>query len=678
MSIEFTQEHRLGKIFTALGEDTLFMLRFSGNEHVNDLFAFSVEVIAEEEGLDFNTLMGTNVTVSLASMHHGERMFNGIVTKMSWAGTVEEGGERYSLELRPWFWLTGKRRNQRIFHNLNVTEIVETVCEPYTGLGKPALKNNCKTNYPKIEYVVQYGESDLDFIRRMLERYSINFYFTHERDSHTLVLNDSGADLPSIAGNHRPFVPRDSTHIADEERIWSWQPESNLTTGAIKLTDFNFKTPDGAMVAEQPSDAGYANGQIESFDFPGGYLKGIGGKLVAKARINQERVADKRILAEGDTVSLGAGMLMGLGGQAPKGTIGRYICMSAIHDYTSDAYVSGGGGGDDHAYSGRYELIPFSVPLVPQITTARSRIHGPQTAMVVGEGEIDVDRYGRILVMFPWSLDQEKSMRCRVSQSWASKGWGGIVIPRIGMEVIVEFLNGDPDHPIVTGCVYNGKNMPPYDLPKHKTRSSFMSHTHQGSGFNELRIEDEQDKEEIFIHAQKDMTEKIENHHTQRVNVNKVESIGHNKASEIGNNLKEAVVGDYELKIGPGGEGSITPSGAKDNTQGMPLIGKAFGAAGSNPGDGNFNVSIEGNHNKVVKQNIRTKVAGNYMTKVDGDYVLDVEGDITIKAGNKITIKTGTSVMVLSNSGRVTLDGNSLTMNLKSLITMIASLVKVN
>ncbi|WP_339110006.1 type VI secretion system tip protein TssI/VgrG [Thioclava sp. GXIMD4216] len=250
---------------------------------------------------------------------------------------------------------------------------------------------------------------------------------------------------------------------------------------------------------------------------------------MAQLRTQGERGQDRRFEAVGDIITLRGGTRVDLAGDTVPGTGAEYICLSASHSYTSDNYGSGGTEGDGYAYSGRYILMPSSAPLVPELKTPRADVKGPQTAVVVGDGEIDCDEYGRILVQFHWDLDADYSMRCRVSQSWAGNGWGGMVIPRIGMEVVVEFLDGDPDKPLVTGCVYNGAKDRPYDLPAHKTKSVLRSDSHKSSGHNEISFEDATSKELMFFHAQKDQTSHILNHRAARVEESSIDSVGNNK-----------------------------------------------------------------------------------------------------------------------------------------------------
>ncbi|WP_243698789.1 type VI secretion system Vgr family protein, partial [Paracoccus alkanivorans] len=439
----FKQIERLGRLTTELGEDVLVLLRFDGTDYLNELFEYRVEALAARDDLDFDALIGTHATVEIEA-HDRMRPFDGIVTSARWAG-VGENGHRYDLTLRPWFWLAGKRRNQRIFHNKSVDQILRELLSDYAGFGYPHLEIRLSNQYPELEYTVQYRESDLQFARRQMERHGISFHFRHEKGSHTLVLTDD--ELAHEVIGEIPFKRYDGHHQYEFEHFWDWAPERNFTTGAVRQVDYNFKQPTQSMETSQPSDAAYAFGHVESFDYPGDYLSESPGKIVTRMRQRQERGGDRRNRAVGDCVSLTAGLRLRLGGDRVPGHGETYLCLSAAHSFVSEAYGSGGQGSDGYSYSGAYVLMPDTAPMVPPRRTEAARVHGPQTAMVVGEGEIDCDEYGRILVRFHWDLEEAYSMRCRVSQSWAGGGWGGMVIPRIGMEVVVEFLEGDPDKP---------------------------------------------------------------------------------------------------------------------------------------------------------------------------------------------------------------------------------------
>ncbi|QFQ88230.1 type VI secretion system tip protein VgrG [Paracoccus kondratievae] len=581
MNAPLRQTERLGRLTTALGADMLALLRFDGTDHLNDLFEYRVEALATRDDLDFDALIGTHATVEIEG-REGTQPFDGIVTQARWAG-VGENGHRYDLVLRPWFWLAGRRRNQRIFHNRTVVQILRELLSDYAQLGDPALDVQLSQDYPVLEYTVQYRESDLDFARRQMERHGISFHFRHAMGSHTLVLTDDVLAHETIGA--RPYKSYDGHHQAEGEHFWDWTPERNITTGAIRLTDYNFKHPDQAMEVDRLGDAAHAQGQIESFDWPGDYLAQDVGKLVAGLRTSQERGADRRNRAVGDCLSLRSGKRVTLSGDRIPGTGESYLCLSASHHFVSEAYGSGGQGSDGYAFTGSYVLMPDTAPMAPPRRTAVPVVHGPQTAMVVGEGEIDCDEYGRILVRFHWDLDAAHSMRCRVSQNWAGAGWGGMVIPRIGMEVVVEFLEGDPDKPIVTGNVFNGKNDTPYPLPEHKTKAVWRSNTHQGQGFNEIAFEDQNGIQNMFFHAQKDQTTRVLNDRIKRVDRHEVAAVGRNRAIEVGGNQKHEIGGSMNTVVGGTGISAFAlmaaVSGLAGHTAGLlKQAGEAAGGAG--------------------------------------------------------------------------------------------------
>ena len=277
---------------------------------------------------------------------------------------------------------------------------------------------------------------------------------------------------------------------------------------------------------------------------------------------------------------------------------------------------------------------------------------------------------------FHWDLAKAYSMRCRVSQNWSGNGWGGMVVPRIGMEVVVEFLEGDPDKPLVTGCVYNGKNAVPYDLPQHKTRSTFRTDTHQGTGFNELRFEDLSGEEEIFVHAQKDMNAKIENNASERVNNCQVSSVGHNRGTEIGNNDSEVVIGDKELLIGPSQKGRFTPSSARTETQGIGNVNNSL--EGGPIGQGNYEVGVEGNRNTAINKNDTLNVGKTRSEDIAKSKYVTVGKEYVLEAADKITLKCGQSVITLDKAGNISVNGKKISLKANDLAEVKAKAIKLN
>jgi len=431
---------------------------------------------------------------------------------------------------------------------------------------------------------------------------------------------------------------------------------------------------------DRTGDAAYEQGQIESYDYPGDYLELGEGKQVVGLRTAQERGQDHRHRAVGDCTSLGAGMTVSLtGDQVPGVKDEAYLCLSASHSYVSDAYGSGGAESDGYAYSGSYVLMPVTAPLAPERKTPLPVVQGPQTAVVVGEGEIDCDEFGRILVHFHWDLEKAFSMRCRVSQNWASQGWGGMVIPRIGMEVIVEFLEGDPDKPVVTGCVYNGRNKSPYPLPAHKTKSVFRSDTHKGAGFNELRFEDEKGKEEIFIHAQKDMNFDILDTHTKHVQNNDVELIRNNKIIEVNRNHSESIGGSLSMHVGPTNIGRFINSSIFSVTEKLGGFSKSFGLpAALDPSAGNMTLTVEKNNLEAVGLTSVRTVGINDNTFVGKTSKLNAGKEVKISAGELIRITCGKTTIEMKENGELTLTGDKININAATLVKINGKVVDIN
>ncbi|WP_299684133.1 type VI secretion system tip protein TssI/VgrG [uncultured Tateyamaria sp.] len=601
MNASFSQSERRASLTTALGGNALVMLRMDGVETLSRPFEWRVEALADDAAIDLNQLLGTHATVEI-EMSEGKRYYDGIVCEAT-NGGIADGGAHYHLVLRPWMHVAGLRRNHKIFHEMTVVDIIEEVLGAYADLGSPHYKINLSDSYPELEYTVQYGESDADFVARLMERFGITWCYEHTNGNHTLVLVDYPASLPEVPGGSRSFWGVQGHNMHDEEHFWHWEGGARVTTGSVRLNEFNFKMPNATQEVDQAGDAAYAQGDIESYDYPGDYLESGEGDLMVKRRQELEAGQGPRHKATGDIPVLGAGWCVTLKGDEVAGATGkRYICIETRHRFRAQAYRSGDTGGDEMPFSADYVLMPDDTPLRPEQRTRIPRIQGPQTAFVVGDGEIDCDEFGRILVCYHWDLENAFSMRCRVSQNWAARGWGGMVVPRIGMEVIVEHLEGDPDKPIVTGCVYNAVNMPPHELPDNKSRSVFKTKSHEGEGFNELTFEDQAGEEFIYMHAQKNLDMHVKNSAKRRVEFDDNVSVGNDSNLDVAANRTE---------------------------------------------------SIEGKRDLTVTGEVKEKTDADWNTDVSGDYKIKAGGDLTIKASNivldanKVTLVSGAAAVVV-------------------------------
>ncbi|MFM2389924.1 MAG: hypothetical protein RLZZ437_1479 [Pseudomonadota bacterium] len=687
MSADFKQDSRVGRLTTDLGSDELVFMGFSGQDHLNGLFDYRVTAHSSNENVDFDALIGTHATVELTTAGGSDRVFDGIVTEARWDGNTEFG-YRYALTLRPWLWLAGKRRNQRIFHNMTVVDIIRKVLSSYSGLGSPALDVKLSGSYPVLEYTVQYRESDMDFVIRLMERFGISYHFVHQVGSHAMTLHDDAFDLPALSDGPREFHPVRLVDAGSAEHFWEWRAERRLTTGAVRLKDYNFKSPNARMEVFRAGNARYAHGDIESFDFPGDYLDEGAGRGVVAKRVQQESGQDRRHRALGNVMSLSAGMVVTLKGHPVADTEGpEFVCLSAFHHFEEQAYTTGAAmGAAEGPYTAAYVFMPKSAPLMPDRKSLAPRMQGPQTATVVGEGEIDCDEHGRILVMFHWDLDGAKSMRCRTSQNWAGKGWGGMVIPRIGMEVVVEFLDGDPDRPLVTGCVYNGKNTPPYALPANKTRSVFKTNSHQAEGSNEIRFEDKGGQEEIFIHAQKDRNEVTENCHTEYIGVDWSQEVGHDYAQTIGHDKAITVANNHTEAIGANMDQTVavnkstTVGSNTTHTTGASMVTTVGAAMALSVGAGSV-ITVGADSATTVGSDETTTIGSDQMLTVGSNQTVAVAKNATesvgkkktISVGDELTIVVGKSSIVLKKDGTINIKGKDITLNGSGKINVKAS-----
>jgi type VI secretion system secreted protein VgrG len=443
-----------------------------------------------------------------------DRTFNGVLVEAQWVGATEDLFV-YRVVLRPWLWLLSRTSDCRIWHDKTALDIIKEV---FRDRGFTDFRDATTSGFPTLEYCVQYRETDLNFVSRLMEKHGIYYFFEHSQDRHLLVLADSKSSHKPVPGHAKTLFFGAAQTRRDMENFSRWTAERRFRTGKYDLNDYDFKQPNKNLDANKSAGSKYNKGQLEIYDYPGAYIERSDGESFAKVRLDADQAQDRRRHATGNAISLFPGGLTTLEHHPAAAENVEYLVLRASHAYVAQYYRSGGGGEDD--YSGAYELLDSSIPYRSPLLTPRSVIHGPQTARVVGKDgeEIDVDEFGRILVLFHWDRKQLKSCRVRVAQVWAGKQWGGQFIPRIGMEAVVEFLEGDPDRPLVVGTVYNGDNKHPYDLPDNKTQSGLKSDSSLGhSGYNEFMFDDKQDSEMVRMQAQKDHEVKVLNTETWEI-----------------------------------------------------------------------------------------------------------------------------------------------------------------
>jgi type VI secretion system secreted protein VgrG len=508
------QEARLGEFTSPLGKDVLALTRYDGSEALSEPFEYRVECLSQKPVLDYDSAIGSNCCVSLKTPSGLDRHFNGVMTSARFIGSREDLFVHEFL-LRPWYWLLTRTSDCRIWHDKTALEIIKEVFRDrdFTDFDDRTTKN-----YPKLEYCVQYRECDFTYTSRLMEQHGIYYFFEHSTSRHVMVLADSKASHKDVPGYGKIHYYAGPQSRRDQEHFNFWTSTRQFRSGKYELDDYDFKKPSKDLTSRKQASSRYRKGTMEIYDYPGKYVDRDHGELYARVRLEADQSLDRRRHASGNAISLFPGGLTTLQEHSASSENIEYLIVRVSHSYVLQSYRSGAEGETD--YSGSYELADASIPFRAALVTPRPIIHGPQTARVVGADgeEIDVDEYGRILVLFHWDRKNAKSCRVRVAQVWAGKKWGGQVIPRIGMEAVVEFLEGDPDRPLVVGTVYNGDNKHPYNVPDCKTQSGLKSDTSLGhNGYNEFMFEDKRGQETIRMHAQKDHEVEVLNQETWKI-----------------------------------------------------------------------------------------------------------------------------------------------------------------
>lgn len=526
------QGKRRAAFESGLGTDVLAITGFEAEEELNQLFEMRIDAVSDQKNIDFNKVLGTKCAVRINTTDEQKRYFNGTLVEAFSLGQVRDVYS-YRIILRPWLWLLTKTSNCRIFKQKNVREIIAEVLNNHSFA---SFEDRTSGSFPALEYCVQYCENDFSFVCRLMEEYGIYYFFDHSKGDHKLIMADSiSAHKPKFGGAETSFVPYSEKHFQNKETLNEWVNARQFCSGMFAYGDYNYMKPDMSLLVEKSASSSYQNGALEVYHYPGRYEEKSDGNTKVGAWMEAEQALDQRSRASGDVVSCSPGGKLKLRGnpQVADGT--EFLILGAKHVYRAPQYMSEPHDMED-SYNGQFEFLPVKIPFRPLARTIKPRIAGPQTAFVVGDGEIDVDEHGRIEVKFHWAKDRDlvQSRRVRISHGWSGASWGDIKIPRVGMEVVVEFLNGDPDQPLVTGTVYNGNNATPYDLPADKTISGVKSKTDGGDGYNELIFDDRDGNELIRFHAERDLEGKVENDERRDVGHNVNVKIGNNRAENIG------------------------------------------------------------------------------------------------------------------------------------------------
>jgi len=659
----YTQDHRVLVLDTPLGKDVLLLQELRGYEGISRLFSYELEVLAyDNNSISFEDIVGQKVSITIHLPDGTPRYISGYVSRFTQGDTDDRLFTHYFLQVVPWLWFLTRQQDCRIFQNLAVNDIISQV---FNLFDFKDFRLSLKNTYPQLEYCVQYRETSFNFVSRLMEKFGIFYYFDHStQGKHTMVLADQSSTLPACVGS--PFSHSLQVGgLTDPETISGWNVGQEVQTGKYTVTDYNFTTPSTSLLANDPTVVNLSASQpLELFDYPGLHTTKDQGDTVAKVRMQEEEAAYMVVAGSGNCRGLASGYSFELKNHYRGDQNTNYVVTEVRHLASAGESYTTVAGEEAETYSNQFRCIPASVPYRPPRITPRPFVQGPQPALVVGKAgeEIWVDKYGRVIVQFYWdrlgARNENSSCWIRTSQPWAGQNWGAMWIPRIGQEVLVSFLEGDPDRPVITGRVYNADQMPPYTLPDYQTRSTFMSRSSKGGGtsnYNELRFEDLKGQEQIFMNAEMDMDLRVEkdsrefigaNRHLI-VTTNQVEQIQTDKHLHVQGKHFEKVDSDMSLNVGGNQMESVTGN-------------KSLNVTGDQKESvtGNVSLSVTGNQSESVTGNVSLSVTGGKDDSITMGYMmsamsihLSAETGIVIECPLGITLSSGANSIDIGPAG---------------------------
>jgi type VI secretion system secreted protein VgrG len=642
--------------------DALLAVRMSGREAIGETVELRLQATGSSSPLVLADLPGKHATVSLVSGSE-PRLIDAVCTRAAQQPATVEGNH-YTLELRSWPWLLTLASNNRIFQGKSTQQIIEAV---FNGHGMSDFSFSLTGTDETREYCVQYAETDFAFISRLCEEEGWFYFFRHENGRHALVIADNNDAFAALPGaSIIPYTPgqggaRESGQILRCELV------QQSATGVFASSDYACLTPASMLF----SQAQASPGDPTVYEYPGRYQASAAASAITKRRMDELRTGVRQLIGESDCRALMPGYKFTLSGHESEEANIAWVVKSVVHEASHETYRN------------RFEAFPAATPYRPARATRRPVMH-TQTATVVGKTgeELWTDQYGRVKVQFPWDRDgkndENSSCWVRVAQPWASKRFGAQFMPRIGDEVVVTFVDGDPDRPLITGSVYNGANLPPYVLPDNQTQSGIKTSSSKGgAGFNELRFEDKQDNEELFMQAQKDLTVNVLNDATHTIGHDETRTIQHARTHTIKDGDDSLVLesGNRSMNVKTGNE-TVDVAG----TRTIKITGDEKRTVG-----GNLTETVTGNYTLSVDGDLTIKVGGALVIQSVGDLTAKTDGSLTQQAAMSLTNRAGTSLSnksdgTLSNEGQSVTNKGALeqTIDGGGLLTVKGGIVKIN
>jgi len=646
----YTQDNRSIAIATPLGKDKLLLRALTINEQLGRPFVMRADLLSEESDLDFLKIIGKGVTIRwrMPSGSGGDekRYFSGYVSSFVQRPRAD-GFYRYEATIVPWLWFLTRTADCRIFH-AHMSDPPEEMTVP--GILKKVFKDHgfddvtpaLTGSYRTLDHCVQYRETDFNFVSRLMEQEGIYYFFVHDGEGsaikHKLKLADAKSAHSEFPG-YETLKFRATTADAAEAKgtILDWARVKQVQSGTYKVNDFDFKRPKASLLGSSTQEDSHSNDAFEIYDFAANYAdedSGDHGDSYAKLRIEELKAQHDIIMGRSDCPGLSCGSKFKLEGHPRDDENSEYLIVAVNYRCTAETYKQSGGQSDVKVFQCDFTAIPADHTFRSARVTQKPRIQGPQTAIVVGKAgeEILTDEFGRIKVQFHWDryspANENTPCWVRVAQSWAGKNWGSVFLPRIGQEVIVEFLDGNPDRPIVTGAVYNGESKPPYPLPDNATKSTIKSNSSKGGqGFNEIRFEDKKGSEQVFLHAEKDQDIRIKEVTKEWIGKDRHLIVKENQRELVEKDKHTHVKGDQLLKV----EGNYGRTIQKNEVAKI---------------SGNDHLSVDGDYVQKIGGNLHEKITGNHHEKTTGDIRLTATGNADIKASQNAAVVSDMNVHI--------------------------------
>jgi len=612
----------------------LFLDAMQVSEGLSQLGGMQLSLLSEKATLAAADLLGKPVTLTMHLLDDSKRYFHGYITRFG-IGTPRGRYFSYQADVRPWLWFLQRTSDCRIFQEMTVPDIVKKVFDDHAGLAQVKLK--LFRTYRPWTYCVQYRESDFQFVTRLLEREGIYWYFEHTNGKHELVLMDSLSAHDPITGEGTIRYIEDPSHAPpDEEYVSRWSFTQEVKTGKTALTSYDFERPATSLLVDASLSRSHDQAAAERFDFQGDYLKAPDGKQYAEDWLDEVQTRHHRLQGEGNAMGLEAGRTFKLS-RHPRADQNANYLLTQVEIHAQVAVFDAGQSGSQ--YTVKFDAIPAAQQFRPQRRTPKPFVQGPQTAVVVGPGgdEIFTDKYGRVKVQFHWDRygkkDEKSSCWVRVSQPWAGQNFGFVHIPRIGQEVVVSFLEGDPDQPLITGRVYNAQQMPPWDLPANATQSGLLTRSSTGGAYgnaNAIRFEDKKGAEQLWLHAEKNQDIEVENDETHWVGHDRTKTIDHDETTHVKHDRTETVDNNEKITIGV------------DRTEQVGSNEKiAIGANRTETVGANENITIAANRTESVGANETITIGANRSITVGASETATVALQRTHTVGVNETIAIG-------------------------------------